>query len=232
MSTAVADLPSQCANCSAALDGKYCSQCGQKVAPLNPTLGEFLHELFHEIAHVDGKIVTTLRLLITKPGFLSIEHFEGRRARYIAPIRLYLLLSVLCFGATAIAPDTGFRLSCTSCASEIRAEREREMGEALPHWAPRAMFVLVPVFAGLVALAARRSGRHYPEHCISRCTCTPPGFSRGRSGPLRDSSRSPISTSSRDCWRLSTLGPISRGHFVACTGPGWRARSSALPRSR
>jgi hypothetical protein len=77
---------------------------------------------------------------------------------------LYLLLSVLCFGVTAIAPDTGFRLSCRSCPPEVRAEREREMGEALPHWAPRAMFVLVPLFAGLVALAARRSGRHYPEH--------------------------------------------------------------------
>jgi len=164
MSTAVVDAPTVCANCGAALQGKYCSHCGQKVAALNPTLGEFLHDLFHEIAHVDGKIVTTLRYLITKPGFLSVEHFEGRRARYVAPIRLYLLLSVLCFGATAIAPDTGFRLSCTSCPPEIRAEREREMGEALPHWAPRAMFVLVPVFAGLVALAARRSGRHYPEH--------------------------------------------------------------------
>jgi Protein of unknown function (DUF3667) len=164
MSTAVADSVAACANCGASLQGTYCSHCGQKVAPLNPTLGEFLHELVHEIAHVDGKIVTTLRLLITKPGFLSLEHFEGRRARYVAPIRLYLLLSVACFAVTAIAPETGFRLSCTSCPPEIRAAREREMGEALPHWAPRAMFVLVPVFAGLVALAARRSGRHYPEH--------------------------------------------------------------------
>jgi len=164
MSTSVVDAPAACPNCGAALQGKYCSQCGQKVAPLNPTLGEFLHELFHEIAHVDGKIITTLRLLITRPGFLSLEHFEGRRTRYVAPIRLYLLLSVACFAVTAIAPDTGFRLSCRSCPEEIRAEREREMGETLPHWAPRAMFVLVPVFAGLVALATRRSGRHYPEH--------------------------------------------------------------------
>jgi hypothetical protein len=164
MSTSVVDPPAACANCEASLQGAYCSQCGQKIAPLNPTFGEFLHELFHEIAHVDGKIITTLRLLITKPGFLSREHFEGRRARYVAPIRLYLLLSVLCFGATAIAPDTGFRVSCRSCPPEIRAEREREMGEALPHWAPRAMFVLVPLFAGLVALAARGTGRHYPEH--------------------------------------------------------------------
>jgi uncharacterized protein DUF3667 len=154
MSTSVAELPSQCANCGALLQGKYCSQCGQKIASVNRTLGEFLHELLHEIAHVDGKIVTTLRLLITKPGFLSLEYLEGRRARYVALIRLYLLLSVACFAITAIAPDTGFRLSCTTCPAEIRAEREREMGEALPHCAPRAMFVLVPVFAGLVAPAA------------------------------------------------------------------------------
>jgi hypothetical protein len=38
------------------LDGAFCAQCGQKAAPLNPSLGEFLHELFHELAHVDGKI--------------------------------------------------------------------------------------------------------------------------------------------------------------------------------
>jgi uncharacterized protein DUF3667 len=164
MSTSVVDAPAACANCGAALQGKYCSQCGQTIAPLNPTLGEFLRDLFHEIAHVDGKIITTFRLLITRPGFLSLEHFEGRRARYVAPIRMYLLLSVVCFGVTAIVPDTGIRFSCRSCPAEIRAEREREMGEALPHWAPRAMFVLVPLFAGFVAVAARRSGRHYPEH--------------------------------------------------------------------
>ena len=103
MPSTVVDLPTQCANCGAPLQATYCSQCGQKVAPLNPTLGEFLHDLFHEIAHVDGKVITTLHYLITKPGFLSIEDIEGRRARYVAPIRLYLLLSVLCFGATAIA---------------------------------------------------------------------------------------------------------------------------------
>src|SRR5262245_46278012 len=123
MSTSVVDPPAQCPNCGAVLEGKYCSQCGQKVTSLNPTLGEVLHDLVHEIVHVDGKIITTLRYLIAKPGFLSLEHFEGRRARYVAPIRLYLLLSVLCFGATALTPDTGFRLSCTSCPADIRAER-------------------------------------------------------------------------------------------------------------
>jgi hypothetical protein len=38
------------------------------------------------------------------------------------------------------------------------------MREAVVHWAPRAMFLLVPLFAGVVALAAKRSGRNYPQH--------------------------------------------------------------------
>lgn len=164
MSTLVADPAAECANCGHSLQGPFCSQCGQKVTHLNPTLGEFLHDLVHEIVHVDGKIVTSFRLLLTRPGFLSLEHFAGRRARYVTPIRLYLLMSVLFFGMTAIAPSAGGRITCTSCPPEVRAEREREMAERLTHWFPRAMFVLVPVFAGLVALTARRAGRRYPEH--------------------------------------------------------------------
>src|SRR5678816_4577040 len=93
-----------CPNCGAALDGAFCAQCGQKAAPLNPSLSQFIHELFHEIAHVDGKILQSVRLLFTRPGFLSREQFEGRRARYVSPIRLYLIFSVVYFGAAAFAP--------------------------------------------------------------------------------------------------------------------------------
>ena len=35
----------------------------QKAAPLAPTLGYFMHELTHEVLHVDGKIFRSLRLL-------------------------------------------------------------------------------------------------------------------------------------------------------------------------
>ena len=161
----------ECPNCGAALDGAFCAQCGQKVAPLNPSFGEFLHDLFHELAHFDGKIVQSVRLLLTRPGFLSREQFEGRRARYVAPIRLYLVFSLLYFAVAAFAPAAGMTVTVTPGPGEDpqeatarQAELQRAAGEAITHWAPRAMFFLVPVFAGLVALAARRSGRNYPQH--------------------------------------------------------------------
>jgi len=153
-----------CANCDAAMNGPFCAQCGQKAGPLNPSAGEFLHELFHEIAHLDGKIVHSIRLLLTRPGFLTREQFEGRRARYVPPIRLYLVCSILYFAVAPFAPLSGPRIACGSCPAETRAEVEREMREAVVHWTPRAMFVLVPVFAGLVALTARKARRNYPQH--------------------------------------------------------------------
>jgi Protein of unknown function (DUF3667) len=154
----------ECPNCGAMRDGAFCGRCGQKAASLNPSFREFLHELFHELAHFDGKIVRSTRFLLAKPGFLSQEYFAGRRARYISPIRLYLVFSILYFAVVTFAPSSGIRITCTSCPPESKVRVEAAMREAFTHWAPRAMFVLVPGFAALIALAARHSGRTYPLH--------------------------------------------------------------------
>src|SRR5262249_47373911 len=105
MTTGTIDL-TDCPNCGTPLEGRFCAACGQKAAPLNPSLGEFAHDLFHELAHFDSKIVQSVRLLLTRPGFLSREHFDGRRTRYVSPIRLYLLFSLLYFAVAAFAPTS------------------------------------------------------------------------------------------------------------------------------
>ena len=64
-----------CPNCGAAVAGAFCATCGQKEGALDPSLTEFFHELLHEVAHVDGKIVRSVWLLVTGPGFLSREQF-------------------------------------------------------------------------------------------------------------------------------------------------------------
>ena len=163
MTTTLVSL-AECPNCGAGLDGAFCAGCGQKIAPLNPSFHEFLHELFHEVAHVDGKVLRSAWLLLTRPGRLSREQFEGRRARYVSPIRLYLIFSVLYFGVATFAPLSGPTMRCTRCPPERQEAVERQMREAVVHWAPRAMFLLVPLFAGVVALAAKTSGRNYPQH--------------------------------------------------------------------
>ena len=50
-----------------------------------------------EVFAVDSKMGRTLRPLFTRPGFLTREFNEGRRAGYTAPFKLYVLSSLLLF---------------------------------------------------------------------------------------------------------------------------------------
>ena len=79
-----------CLNCGASADGAYCPSCGQSTHEgREPTLGHFLHDLFHEVAHLDGKVFRTLRATPLPDGFKAAEAntmLEGAR-HLIAAVR-------------------------------------------------------------------------------------------------------------------------------------------------
>jgi hypothetical protein len=168
--------PVNCDNCGRVLDGRYCAMCGQEAQALNPRLTDVLHEFAHELFHLDGKLVASTVKLLAAPGQLTRDYFEGRRARWVPPVRLYLVFSLLYFGTTAIVPARGLHVAVsgyTSAEDVAALERmgyhsQEELRDALVHahvtWAPRVMFVLVPLLAWLVGIAFRRAGRHYPQH--------------------------------------------------------------------
>lgn len=56
-----------------------------------------VNHFFSDITHFDGKIFSSLKYLVFKPGFLSKEYVAGRRASYLHPIRMYLLTSAIFF---------------------------------------------------------------------------------------------------------------------------------------
>ncbi|MEO5958205.1 MAG: DUF3667 domain-containing protein [Opitutaceae bacterium] len=134
-----------CANCGALRQGPFCSQCGQKQAHSNPSLEEFFHDVLHELVHLDGKIWHSVVYLLARPGFLTRERFEGRRIRYVSPLRLYLTFSLIYFAVAAFVPSEGDL-------------------ETLVRWGHRLMFFFVPLFAGFVALTTRSTGRHFVPH--------------------------------------------------------------------
>jgi len=93
-----------CLNCEAPLSGPFCSQCGQRDIPPYPSTRELLVDAFWELSGWDGRFASTARELIRRPGGLTREFLEGRRARYISPLRLYLMASLVYFLIAAIAP--------------------------------------------------------------------------------------------------------------------------------
>lgn len=88
----------RCANCGAPLAGKYCSECGQRHHdfPIHH-FWHFVREATEDLTHADSRLWQTLIALLFRPGLLTREFLEGRRARYLPPVRLYLVVSVIFF---------------------------------------------------------------------------------------------------------------------------------------
>lgn len=99
-----------CLNCSAELNGKYCHQCGQENREPKSTAWGLVTHFFYDITHFDGKFFSTTGLLLKRPGYLPKEYINGRRARYLDPIRMYIFTSAfffLIFFATYHVGDLG-----------------------------------------------------------------------------------------------------------------------------
>lgn len=91
-----------CSNCGAELNGVYCANCGQP-AHIHRTLRHMVEEFLHGIIHFDTRAWRTLPLLIFRPGTLTREYIHGRRARYISPLAMFLLMIFSMFAVFAFA---------------------------------------------------------------------------------------------------------------------------------
>jgi hypothetical protein len=221
-----------CRNCGAQAPSKFCPDCGQETTLHPPTLAEFLHEFVGHYVALEGTLWRTLWLLLCRPGRLTREYLDGRRRRYVLPLRLYLTASFVFFLVLKLfagnfqpgtdvradgqkVPLAEFRAEIASAAAGARAEaasgvasgaapkfevvQDNECGrpgqracnrleaalnesllrlqehpqEALEHtrdhalhWAPYAIFVMLPGFAAIMLLAYRNRRMTYGEHFV------------------------------------------------------------------
>ncbi len=86
-----------CANCGALVLDPYCGRCGQRFEHEIHSVWHFTREATEDLTHADSRLWGTMQALLFKPGFLTREFLEGRRVRYLPPLRLYLVLSVVFF---------------------------------------------------------------------------------------------------------------------------------------
>jgi hypothetical protein len=94
-----------CLNCGAAVRGRYCVDCGQVTDTHIPTLGEVFGDALVSVFNLDSRLWRTLAALFFYPGRLTQDFLAGKRARYVPPLRLYLVLSVFLFLLVSLSPD-------------------------------------------------------------------------------------------------------------------------------
>ena len=110
-----------CENCGAELQGHWCGQCGQPAIEYRRSFRYVVADLLNEFLNWDSKFFTTIALLIVKPWRLTNEFLAGKRVRYVNPLRLYLLASILFFFAVNYGAK-GIRIDPTKFPDEKRAE--------------------------------------------------------------------------------------------------------------
>ena len=118
-----------CANCGAPLAGNFCAACGQK-AHLHRSLADVGHEFVHGITHFDGKAWKTLPMLVFRPGTLTRDYIMGKRAKYVAPVPLFLLVVFLMFFVFSfvhISDNIGGGATGADGKQLTRAEAVREL---------------------------------------------------------------------------------------------------------
>ena len=115
-----------CENCGAELQGHWCAQCGQAAIEYRRSFRYVVADLLNEFLNWDSKFFTTIALLILKPWRLTNEFLAGKRVRYVNPLRLYLLASILFFFAVNYGAKD-LRLQPGKLSPKDRAELEADL---------------------------------------------------------------------------------------------------------
>ena len=116
----------QCENCGAQLTGNYCAQCGQAAVDYRRSFRHVVADVLESFLNWDSKFFTTIALLILKPWRLTNEFLAGKRVRYVNPLRLYLLASILFFFAVNYGAKD-LRLQPGKLSPKDRAELEADL---------------------------------------------------------------------------------------------------------
>jgi hypothetical protein len=126
---AIDPAATRCQNCGAALAGPYCASCGQRHEPHIHSLPHFAAEAAETLTHADSRLWRTLGHLLLRPGRLTREFMAGRRARYLPPFRLYVVVSLLYFVLIAVLPDAPAPISLNVGSAET-AQADSNAGAA------------------------------------------------------------------------------------------------------
>jgi hypothetical protein len=121
---------SACLNCGTPLIGSHCHKCGQG-AHVHRSLAAFLRDFAHGVFHVEGKIWRTVPMLVLRPGRLTREYIDGRRANYLSPIALFLFTVFLLFAAIHMAEGSEDLGGVDTSVNQAAIDQQRKLDQLL-----------------------------------------------------------------------------------------------------
>jgi hypothetical protein len=176
-----------CPTCKLLVATPFCPTCGEHALHTRElTLRALFEQLFEAFTKIDGRLLRSFRLLVTRPGALTVAYLKGQRKPYIGPVALFLIINVLFF---AIESMTGGEVFATPLESHLEkqpwseavqgmvARRLEEKGTTLASYKPvfnqsiaskaRSLIILMALAFSLApALAFLRNKRPFMAHVV------------------------------------------------------------------
>jgi hypothetical protein len=176
-----------CPSCKNVTSTPYCPQCGER--PLRArelTLRGLIDQMLGSLTNIDGRVLRTLRDLVSRPGMLTVAYLEGLRKPFIGPVQLFLLTNVLFFAMDALTGGTVFatplqghlyRQPWSETARVLVADRLQTLNTTAELYGPRfdaaigvhartLILLMAVAFAAFPWLAFRRCARPFVTHLV------------------------------------------------------------------
>lgn len=172
--------------CGKELTGNFCANCGEK--RLNPSkdysIGKFLEQTVDGFTHFDSKFLRSFKALLFKPGFLTLEFIHGRKTRYMKPVQIFIIASVLfylifpkvsTFYASLIdlRENNLYGFDVTKVINEkVKVDETseqiviREVEKEASHKSKAFLFLLIPFWGFSFYLLFWKSNSFYVPHVI------------------------------------------------------------------
>jgi hypothetical protein len=177
----------RCPNCNASAHGAYCHECGQKHrTPHEYRLLHFMKHAMHEFTDIDSKVLRSFRYLLFSPGKLTAEWRAGRERSFVQPVRLFIVVNIIYFlflhffpiNTIVVPLDSQYNLQMYSRTIRPIVDKEirdshttfkkfaEKYDEISSEQAKTLVILMVPIFAGLLALLYYRKHLYFVEHLV------------------------------------------------------------------
>ena len=118
-----------CPTCGRVRATAFCPSCGEE--PLRPrdlTLRDVSGQFLRQFSSVDGKLARSFRLLLTRPGELSVAHVAGRRRAFLGPLPIFFIANALFFAVQSL---THFNIFSSTLESHLNQQDWSPLAQTL-----------------------------------------------------------------------------------------------------
>jgi hypothetical protein len=126
------------------------------VRPEELTLGGVLRQFFGAVSSVDGRVIRSLRTVLTRPGALTVAYVAGPRKPYLGPFQLFLLANVV---FVALQSIFGMNVFSSTLESHLHQQDWSDLAQRLTAQhvasAQTTLEAYAPVFNRRVAFLAK-----------------------------------------------------------------------------